>query len=79
MREFSAKKRKEDAAARRKKKILRGPTLLQQRREQERYLKNMTGWKLVQLKPKSDQEVFNLYQQAKKEMDPSILWVVQKI
>jgi hypothetical protein len=59
VREFTAKKRKEDAATRRKKKILRGPTALQQRREHERYLKNMAGWKLVQLKPKSDKEVFD--------------------
>ena len=29
----------------------------------------MKGWQLVQLKHNSDQEVFNLYQQAKKEMD----------
>ena len=29
----------------------------------------MKGWKLVQLKPKSDQEVFDLYQQARREMD----------
>jgi hypothetical protein len=69
MKEFTAKKKKEDVAARRKKKILRGPTALQQRREHERYLKNMKGWKLVQLKPKSDQEVFDLYQQARREMD----------
>ena len=43
VKEFTEKKRKEDAAARRKKKSLRGPTPLQQRREQERYLKNMKG------------------------------------
>ena len=29
----------------------------------------MKGWKLVQLKHKTDQEVFNLYQQAKKEIN----------
>ena len=69
MQEFTAKKKKEAAAERKKKKILRGPTALQQRREQERYLKNMKGWQLVKLKHKSIQEVFNLYQQAKKEMD----------
>ena len=69
IREFTAKKKKEDAATRKKKKILKGPTQLQQRREQERYLKNMKGWKLVQLKPKSDKEVFDLYQQAKRQTD----------
>ena len=69
MQQFTANKRKEAGAERRKRKILRGPTPLQQRREQERYLKNMKGWRLVQLKHKSDQKVFNLYQQAKKEID----------
>ena len=69
MQEFTAKKKKEAVAERRKRKILRGPTPLQQRREQERYLKNMKGWRLVQLNHKSDQEVFDLYQQAKREMD----------
>lgn len=63
---FTDKKRKKDAAARKNKKVLRGPTPLQKRKEYERYLKNMKGWKLVHLKPKSDQEVYDLYQVAKR-------------
>lgn len=51
------------------KKVLRGPTPLQKRKEYERYLKNMKGWKLVHLKPKSDQEVYDLYQVAKRQTD----------
>ena len=62
IREFTQKKKKESTAIRKKKKILRGPTPLQQRKEYEQYLKNMKGWKLVQLKPKTDKEVFKLYQ-----------------
>lgn len=69
IREFTAKKRKQNDAARKKIKILKGPTVKQQRKEYERYLKNMAGWKLVDLKPYTDKEVFDLYQQAKKRTD----------
>jgi CHASE3 domain sensor protein len=69
IREFTTKKRKQNDAARKKIKILKGTTVKQQRKEYERYLKNMAGWKLVDLKPYSDKEVFDLYQQAKRRTD----------
>lgn len=72
IREFTKKKKKEVATARKKRKILRGPTPLQQRKEYEQYPKNMKGWKLVQLKNKIDNEVFKLYQQARREMNTFI-------
>lgn len=58
LREFTAKKQKEAAAAIKRRKIVRGPTPLQRRKGYEQYLKNMKGWKLVQLKNKYDSEVF---------------------
>ncbi|MCO6516973.1 MAG: hypothetical protein J6586_10880, partial [Snodgrassella sp.] len=66
---FVSNKRKENAAARRKVKVFKGPTVKQQRKEYERYLKNMGGWTLVQLKAYSDKEVFDLYQQTKRRTD----------
>ena len=68
---FTGKKQRE-ATTRKKRKILKGPIPLQKRKEYEQYLKNMKCWKLVQLKNKSDAEVFKLHQQAKREIDSFI-------
>ena len=61
------KKQKEYKVERKRRKILRGPTALQRRKGYEQYLKNMKGWKLVQLKKFSDTEIFDMYQKAKRE------------
>ena len=71
LREFTTKKQREVVATRKKRKILKGPTPLQKRKDYDQYLKNMKGWKLVQLKNKSDAEVFKLY--AKREIDSFIV------
>ncbi|PWA71938.1 hypothetical protein CTI12_AA267660 [Artemisia annua] len=65
----TAKKKKEVAAARKKKKILKGPTLLQQRRNQEKYLNKVKKWKMAVLRGKTDSEIFEMYQHARTECD----------
>lgn len=59
-------------AERRKRKLLKEPTVKQKRKYYEQYLRNIKGYKLVQLKPYTDDEITKMYEKAKREIDAFI-------
>ena len=74
LKDFMAKKQKEYNAKRKKKELLKGPTPLQRRKWYEQYLKNMKGYKHVQLKPSS-----KCIRKQRKKLNLSLLLVQKKM
>lgn len=67
-RNYEAERKKFYLNQRKKRKVLSRPTVKQKRKYYEYYLNNMKGWKLVQLKRYSDDEIFKMYERAKNSM-----------
>jgi hypothetical protein len=67
-RNYEAERKKFYLNQRKKRKVLSRPTIKQKRKYYEYYLNNMKGWKLVQLKRYSDDEIFKMYERAKNSM-----------